>query len=281
LAISEYYRRNRDNENESDRERERDLAVFLEQHRQEIDGDGAHNICSCARSDSGWFGSRFFRSNSSRETEATNIDEDVDDDDDENNNHRINDLCFNAWRFLRNLCCGMLCGCHLQLFGICAIAQESRHLQEALPTNARPGLWQRDYITMQPWTEYYPSILRLRFSNEIHCLPHFKALSRLSRHILIAAVAILLFVTLLFLLPIRFAKWQVLIVSLSFVFCRSHWAFENIPALCCGSKPLFISDSSIFISPFFCLHLALRHDCTTRRLLIFCSLVMEPFGSVL
>ena len=219
LAISEYYRRrNRDTADTNDSEDEcvQDLAAFLEQHKKEIDVNAAHDICGFARSDRGWFGSRFFQSNSSRETDevASNVDEDDENDDDENNNSpRNNDLCSKAWTFLRNLCCGMLCGCHLQLFGICAIAQESRQLRDAFPTNARPGLWQRDYITMQPWTEYYPSILRLRLSNQIRCLPHFKALSKLSRQILLAAVAILMFVTLLFLLPIRFAKWQVLIVS--------------------------------------------------------------------
>lgn len=213
LAIAEYYRRQ--NVDISAEENEPELAAFLEQHQQEISGDGAHDLCGCANSDFGWIGGR--RENS-QETEVGNID------DDGENNHQ-NDFCFNAWRFLANLCCGMLCGCHLQLCGMCAIAQESRHLREVLPATTRPGLWQRDYITMQPWVEYYPSILRLRLSNQINCLPHFKALSRLSRQILVAAAAILLFVTLMFVFPIRFPKWQVLIVSKSVAI----WAAENTP----------------------------------------------------
>ena len=199
LAIAEYCRRRTTDYQED--ENDPDLAAFLEEHKQEIYGDGGRNLFGCASSNLGWFGSSCDRGNN----------EDANIDGGENNSPK--GFYLGALSFLEKLCCGMLCGCNLQLCGMCAIAQESRHLRDALPTNMRPGLWQRDYITMQPWKEYYPSILRLRLSNQIHCLPHFKALSRLSRRILIAGASVLLFVTFLFLLPIRFPKWQVLIVS--------------------------------------------------------------------
>ncbi len=210
LAIAEYYRRQNSDilEDESDP----DLALFLQEHRQEISEGGDHNLFGCVSGDGGLFGDY----QSPNQNQENN-------DGDENNSP--GDFCLESWRFLGKLCCGTLCGCHLQLFGMCAIAQESRHLREVIPTTARPGLWQRDYITMQPWMEYYPSILRLRLSNQIDCLPHFKALSRLSRRLLITGASVLLLVTLMFLLPIRFPKWQVVIVS----FCVVR-AFENIVA---------------------------------------------------
>ena len=209
LAIAECYRRQ--NIDQPEDENDPNLAEFLERHKQEIYGDGGHDICGCASSNLGWFGSRYGRDHTS-DNDVSNTDDDDNNGEDEGNNFHTG-FFTRAWRSLDKLCCGMLCGCNLQLFGMCAIAQESRHLRDALPTSTRPGLWQRDYITMQPWKEYYPSILRLRLSNQIHCLPHFKALSRLSRRILIAGASVLLFVTFMFLLPIRFPKWQVLIVS--------------------------------------------------------------------
>ncbi len=186
LAVAEYYRRTGLHQDETQNENDPGLATFLEEHKREIFG-GGHNILGCASSNVG-------------------IDANQDD---ENQG-----FCLASWRVLEKLCCGVLCGCSLQLCGMCAIAQESRHLGQAIPRETRPGLWQRDYITMQPWMEYYPSILRLRLSNQIHCLPHFKALSKLSRLILITSASVLLFVTFMFLLPIRFPKWQVLIVSI-------------------------------------------------------------------
>jgi hypothetical protein len=253
LAVAEFYRRY-PNKKEHESENDPDLVAFLERHQQEISGDGAHDLCGCARSDS--------------------VDDDIANIDDDEESNDGNDFCSSAWRFLANLFCGMLCGCHLQLFGVCAVAQESRHLQEAIPAAARPGLWQRDYITMQPWTEYYPSILRLRLSNQINCLPHFKALSRLSRRILIGTVAFFLFVTVMFLLPIRFPKWQVIIVSL----CLACWAFKNILVLFFGSATF--PRSFIHLFPLL-LYKALRHIFTTSHILIFCALVVESVGSVL
>ena len=123
-------------------------------------------------------------------------------------------FCLGAWRFLANLCCGLLCGCNLQLLGMCAIAQEQRYLKEVLPSSTeRPDLWQRDYITMQPWSEYYPAILRLRLSYQSNFCSHLKAMSTLSRRILTTAVTFVVFISLMVLLPVRFPRWQILIVS--------------------------------------------------------------------
>jgi hypothetical protein len=56
------------------------------------------------------------------------------------------------------VCPGFL-GMHPQLFGLCAIAQEARDLETIiLPANYR----RIDYITMEPWRNYYPHIYRHR-----------------------------------------------------------------------------------------------------------------------
>jgi len=231
LAIAEYCRRR--NCDIPEDEGDPGLALFLQEHRQGISEGGSHNLLGCASSNGGWFGNNYQSSNQNHENDDSTIEDDDDDDDGDENNNSPRDFCLEFWRFLGKLCCGMLCGCHLQLFGMCAIAQESRHLREAIPTTTRPGLWQRDYITMQPWMEYYPSILRLRLSNQIHCIPHFKALSRLSRRLLITGASVFLFVTLMFLLPIRFPKWQVVVLYGTFLqpavfLFFVHWLWNRL-----------------------------------------------------
>jgi hypothetical protein len=228
LAIAEYRRRCRDkNKNNddkddgdrssslssSDADTDAELAVFLDQHRREIYGDGAHDVFGCARSNTGLC---CHRDRSERSVGRSAVDVDVDVDVDANDDEEESQVgfCLGAWRFLANLCCGLLCGCNLQLFGMCAIAQEQRYLKEVLPSStARPDLWQRDYITMQPWSEYYPAILRLRLSYQSNFFSHLKALSILSRRILITAVTFVVFISLMVLLPVRFPKYQILIVS--------------------------------------------------------------------
>jgi hypothetical protein len=50
-----------------------------------------------------------------------------------------------------------ICGMHLQLFGLCAVAQEAREIESVL---LPPSYRRVDYITMQPVTEYYPAIYK-------------------------------------------------------------------------------------------------------------------------
>ncbi|OEU05896.1 hypothetical protein FRACYDRAFT_257625 [Fragilariopsis cylindrus CCMP1102] len=251
LAIAEYRRRcrsrdkNKNNDKDdgdrslpssSDTDTDAELAVFLDQHRREIYGDGAHDIFGCARSNTGLCCHRY---RSERLIGRSAVDVDTNDDgnnnDDEEDEEEENQVgfCLGAWRFLAKLCCGLLCGCNLQLFGMCAIAQEQRYLKEVLPSSTeRPDLWQRDYITMQPWSEYYPAILRLRLSYQSNFCSHLKAMSTLSRRILTTAVTFVVFISLMVLLPVRFPRWQILIlygtilqpvVFLAFV----HWMWNR------------------------------------------------------
>ena len=85
------------------------------------------------------------------------------------------DLMGCLWRFYTDLCCGKLCGCYLQICGMCAIAQEARDLELMIPSHRR----RVDYVTMETWAAYYPSILNARVSQHV-CF----ALSQLSIQIL-------------------------------------------------------------------------------------------------
>lgn len=64
-------------------------------------------------------------------------------------------MCTRIWEWFCAPCCGM----HLQLCGVCALAQEGREVETAL----LPSSYLRvDYITMQPYADYYPAIYEAR-----------------------------------------------------------------------------------------------------------------------
>ncbi|KAG7362750.1 protease prsW family protein [Nitzschia inconspicua] len=86
----------------------------------------------------------------------------------------------------------------------------SHSLCDILPTDS--NLWQRDYVTLQSWHEYYPAILRLRLSGKMNFLSHLKAMSSLSNGLAMVATILLLSVTLVTILPVRFPKWQILVL---------------------------------------------------------------------
>jgi len=83
-------------------------------------------------------------------------------------------------------------------------------LREMLPTD--PEMWQRDYLTQQPWKEYYPDIVRLRLSSQTKFYRHLRALSTLSNRLLVSAVLFLLLVTIFIFLPVHFPRWQILVL---------------------------------------------------------------------
>jgi hypothetical protein len=202
LAIEEYRReikrRKRDcvddgtdihsafEESMTDPKNDPDLMSFLNEHQREVYGDSSHALCGCA--------SATFNP--------------LDEGEDQEENAR--DFCSKLWAFLAHICCGWICQCYCQLCGMCAIAQEHRYLVDVLP--ADPNLWQRDYVTLQSWKDYYPSILRLRISGQTNFLPHLKALSTLSNRLVVAAAVFLVLVTLIIVLPVHFPRWQILVV---------------------------------------------------------------------
>jgi hypothetical protein len=243
--------RNNGNSSGSNLQDDPGLMSFLARHQIEIYGDGAHAVFGCANVSRNGLESHHYHPNN------VNCGDDTEDDDDDNNdayvdiirnNNNDGDFCYCLWRYISNLCCGVLFSCYIQCFGICAIAQEHRHLkhhllwttttstiqpvvaesmssdhrrhhhhqlqrghQEQHFTNER---WYVDYITFEPWSQYYPSIVRLRVSNTSRLIPHLRAISVLSTRLL-KSVFIFLMVTssVVVLLPVHFPKWQLLIVS--------------------------------------------------------------------
>ena len=121
------------------------------------------------------------------------------------NEYGDDDMCTKVWRmcFARPMlpcipccCCNSTSsdgttrsyGFHLQFCGLCALAQEAREANIALPRHLR----MMDYITMEPFLVYYPRILELRSSATSSFLEHCRALSELSKLLLVSFKAILL-----------------------------------------------------------------------------------------
>lgn len=97
--------------------------------------------------------------------------------------------CMNGgYRLLSKMCCGFCCRLWVQCFSICALAQEAREARLLLP----PKDQRVDYLTHQPFEEYYRDVyfLRRRWksshgkSHGYGWKSHFAALSKLSRYIL-------------------------------------------------------------------------------------------------
>jgi hypothetical protein len=104
------------------------------------------------------------------------------------------DLCTRIWNAFSSPClpCIPWCGsgsygCHFQLCGFCALAQEAREANLILPRYLRMV----DYITMEPFLLYYPRILELRRTSGSSFWDHCHALSHLSRIILQTLAVIL------------------------------------------------------------------------------------------
>lgn len=101
------------------------------------------------------------------------------------------DLCTRIWNCFSSPClpcvpcCGSF-GCHFQLCGFCALAQEAREANLILPRYLRMV----DYITMEPFLLYYPRIMELRRTNGSFW-DYCNALSHLSRIILQTLAVIL------------------------------------------------------------------------------------------
>jgi RsiW-degrading membrane proteinase PrsW (M82 family) len=138
------------------------------------------------------------------------------------------DLCTHIWKSLRCLCCGWLCGCWCQFCGMCAIAQEDRELQLMLDQKQL----QVDYITFQPYDDYYPAIQALRTAKDGSLIRHWRALSLLSYNlvkILVTCLVVLTIVAVLQLDP-KFQIQNLIVVLATFTqafailyFCHWQW----------------------------------------------------------
>jgi RsiW-degrading membrane proteinase PrsW (M82 family) len=104
------------------------------------------------------------------------------------------DACTVLWQSLALFCCGC-CGCWCNCWGVCATAQEHRELRKQLPRES----FLADYITMQPFADYYAAIQDVRTRMDFSFWSHIKAISLLSRKILwlfcglLAAISVIIF----------------------------------------------------------------------------------------
>jgi hypothetical protein len=133
-------------------------------------------------------------------------------------------------------CCGVACKCWLQCLSICALAQEAREVRLLIP----PRYQRIDYITHQPFHEYQEAVNDLRRGwlgkarRVSGIVPHYNALSRLSRYVLILSMsAILIIVATLVFNPRAAFSWQDAVVlvatflqSFLVLFCV-HWIFHK------------------------------------------------------
>lgn len=103
----------------------------------------------------------------------------------DNDDHPDEDCCTQFWNFLSKMfwCCGCWCQC----CGACAIAQEEREVNRL----TRYEQQEIDYITFQPYSEYFPSIQYLRENQIKSPLKHLQATSELSRKILTNVAGVL------------------------------------------------------------------------------------------
>jgi hypothetical protein len=186
LAKDQYARENPNEQHDEDHHQLQDGQVrFLHEHQREI--QKSHPFCGCNKMD------------------LTITDEGSDE------APPSSDFCSVLWQCLASTCCGTCCVCWFQFCGMCAIAQEHRQLRRILPNT--PELWQCDYITFQPWSEYFSSIQQLRESAQGSFFAHAQALSQLSLRLSIGVEVILGVILVVTLLPLHlFSAWNYLVV---------------------------------------------------------------------
>lgn len=102
------------------------------------------------------------------------------DSDEAEQRRRSEDCCTKLWNNLAGACCGC-CGCWCQLCGMCAVGQEHRELRRLYPNEAK---FLVDYVTLQPYHEYYQAIEDLRSTENRSFAAHLRNLSKLSNRLL-------------------------------------------------------------------------------------------------
>ena len=144
------------------------------------------------------------------------------------NSYLDEDCCTRFWNFLSNMfwCCGCWCQC----CGACAIAQEEREVNRL----TRYEQQEIDYITFQPYSEYFPSIQALRENQITSPWKHLQATSELSRKILTNVVGVLIVLILFALSDIDSNfTWENLIILLLtlgqafFIEYLVHWRWNR------------------------------------------------------
>eukprot|EP00934_Nitzschia_sp_Nitz4_P005865 Nitzschia sp. Nitz4//scaffold273_size25297//11853//15515//NITZ4_008319-RA/size25297-processed-gene-0.6-mRNA-1//-1//CDS//3329545256//5855//frame0 len=201
-------------------------VAFQDSREDQYEGACSHTMCGCYPVDP--------------PKDGDEVDDDVKVDDGgvvERKKRPLNHDCVSrAFSCLMACCCGFACRCWFQCMSICALAQEAREIRLLVPTR-----YQRlDYITHQPFHEYQKDVNDLRRGwlgksrKKSGIMPHFNALSRLSRYILVCfTISFLVIVGTLIFNPRAAFSWPdavVLIVTFLqsfFVIFVVHWIFHK------------------------------------------------------
>jgi len=101
----------------------------------------------------------------------------VDNNFNDNQLQQEHDLCTRLFQWFNFLCCGCILQCWCQCFGSCAIAQEKREIQRLLKKREQ----NIDYLSYEPYSNYYPRILKVRLSKNGNLFWHIGTLSKLSK----------------------------------------------------------------------------------------------------
>jgi len=86
------------------------------------------------------------------------------------------DACSVLWSWVACLCCKASCIKWCQCCGMCAVGQEDREIQRLMPKSALLI----DYVTFQPFADYYSKILAVRKAQDGSALSHLRSMSALS-----------------------------------------------------------------------------------------------------
>jgi hypothetical protein len=199
---------------------------FQDSREDQYEGACSHTLCGCYPTDP--------------PREGDEIEDEVQVNDDgvsQRKKKPHNEDCIGrGFNCLLGFCCGFVCKCWFQCLSICALAQEAREMRLLVPTR-----FQRvDYITHQPFHEYQKEVNDLRRGwmgktrKKSGIMPHFNALSRLSRYILVISVSLTsIIAATLFFNPRASFSWPDIII-LSATFLQSflvlwivHWIFHK------------------------------------------------------
>ena len=146
------------------------------------------------------------------------------------------DIVARGFSCLMGACCGLMCKCWFQCLSICALAQEAREIRLLVP----PRYQRIDFITHQPFHEYQKDVNDLRRGwlgktrKKAGFRPHFSALSRLSRYILITfTLCFTIIIATLVFNPRAAFSWQDAVVLVAtflqafLVLFIIHWIFHK------------------------------------------------------
>jgi len=213
LAKKQYYLDHPNESPESIPERDnRNLQFYLYKHQKEI--SRAHACCGCFPNDMAPAVVTNARTTPiHNDSQVLTMDGSGDD--------RVHDFCTRIWQFIGSCCCNACCSAWCACCGMCAIAQEHRHLEKTLPLETRaaatistsssspPEVWEHDYITFQRWSEYAPQLQRVRDLNDTSWTSHLRAMSELSSRMVVGVQGLVVFVMVLAILPfIKMSFWQ-------------------------------------------------------------------------